>query len=450
MAASLEPEMDNYQKQLVDSCFEEGHYVTGIKALEQLRSPNHRPAGYHIRQLLYIALHPPNKISQALQPLGSPSKLEKRRLKMLMSISPDASLAAQRTLFAFAQTNSLEAIFSALPSLSRTAESTLLIDETSSLAIEALCISRCKSCWNLLSPGLIQPVDQFHVKRYQYSDSETDDLEPVVAEHAWPILKWLIFLFEQDEIRTEKKGLPRHSPLLLEQIPAPKGERNLRWEVDAPLDIVFLCLKVPESRQLLGARLFTLIVNIANTTYFDFHAFIIGVYKWVAAQSDILDDFLILLTRLPLTTAVLRFKVAFLQKCIAPTTTSSRACRPKPQARAAPKPKRREETPTVSADSETPPPHRIASKPALPSFADLSKALKNPENKLRLTNNTVCFELLVSYGILQSQIAASERDSEWVELGDNDNWEALLREVFKDGDNVDDFRTALTSLRTTW
>ncbi|KAG7088370.1 hypothetical protein E1B28_012373 [Marasmius oreades] len=447
--STLEPEMDNYQKQLVDSCFEEGQYIAGIKALEQLRSPNHRPAGYHIRQLLYIALHPAKK-SPAIQVPGSPSKLEKRRLRTLMSISLEASLAAQRTLFAFAQTNSLEAIFNALPSLSRTEDATGSIED-SPLAIEALCISRCKSCWNLLSPGLIQPTaEQFHVKRYPSSDSEEDDLEPVVADHAWPVLKWLIFLFEHDEARMERKGLPRHSPCLLEQIPAPKGERNLRWEVEAPLDIVFSCLKAPESHQLLGARLFMLIINLSSTTFFDFHAFVIGVYKRVTAQSDILDDFLTLLSRLSCTLAVLRFKVTFLQKCLAPTAISSRTSRPKPQARAPAKQKRYEEPPSTNRGASVPS-QRITSKPVLPSFADISKALGNPPPKtVRSMNNTVSFELLASYGTLQSQIAVPERDSEWMELESDDRWEALLDTVFKDRDNADSYRSILTTLRTTW
>lgn len=52
----------------------------------------------------------------------------------------------------------------------------------------------------------------------------------------------------------------RHSPLLLSQIPAPRGGVGLRWDVEAPLEIVFFCLhQTDERRKLMGARLMALV-----------------------------------------------------------------------------------------------------------------------------------------------------------------------------------------------
>lgn len=39
-----EREMSQYQQGLVDTCFEEGQYESGISVLEQLRSPQIKPS----------------------------------------------------------------------------------------------------------------------------------------------------------------------------------------------------------------------------------------------------------------------------------------------------------------------------------------------------------------------------------------------------------------------
>ncbi|KAL0069808.1 Superkiller protein 3 [Marasmius tenuissimus] len=443
-----EPEMNEHQKQLVDSSFEEGQYTSGIRALDQLRSPNYRPAEHHIRQLIYIALYPPNA-NRVPQPPGSPTKMDKRRIKVqTLSISPEASSSAQNLLFSFAQTNSLESILNALPAFSRSRD-VVDSDSDSALANEALCIVRCKSCWDMLVKDFIKVgvnlVDG-RSKGYQTSDSEEDGVESVVADHAWPILKWLLFLFERDEAQTEAKGLPRYSPFFLEQIPKPRGERNPRWEADAPLDIVFSCLCASESQQLLGARLLTLLINISCTSYFDFQAFLTAVYKRVSAQSDMMNPFLTLLSRLPSIQPVLRFKVAFLHKCIGPPATATTSSRPKPQARALPKRRGGASNPAPSEDASAQP---VANKPAMPSFADISKALES-STKNHSAKNAAKFELLVSYGTLQSQTSESERDPDWMKSGNGGGWESLLSSVFHSGEDAGNYRTTLSVLRATW
>lgn len=40
------PEMGRFQRQIVDSSLEEGQFQSGIDALDQLRSPDHKPSVY--------------------------------------------------------------------------------------------------------------------------------------------------------------------------------------------------------------------------------------------------------------------------------------------------------------------------------------------------------------------------------------------------------------------
>jgi hypothetical protein len=40
------PEMGRFQRQIVDSSLEEGQFQSGIDALDQLRSPDHKPSMY--------------------------------------------------------------------------------------------------------------------------------------------------------------------------------------------------------------------------------------------------------------------------------------------------------------------------------------------------------------------------------------------------------------------
>ena len=40
------PEMGRFQRQVVDNSLEEGQFQSGIDALDQLRSPDHKPSVY--------------------------------------------------------------------------------------------------------------------------------------------------------------------------------------------------------------------------------------------------------------------------------------------------------------------------------------------------------------------------------------------------------------------
>lgn len=112
-----------------------------------------------------------------------------------------------------------------------------------------------------------------------------------IGQHAWPILDWLLVLFERDELLTRSpdtraclplfsaqyiyltgKNIAVYSPLLLSQLPTPRGGKEARWELDAPIDVIFYCLRQNEERrQLMASRLMTLVrlqfkvINMALT-----------------------------------------------------------------------------------------------------------------------------------------------------------------------------------------
>ena len=115
------------------------------------------------------------------------------------------------------------------------------------------------------------------------SDAEDTRISLPIAENGWPVLNWLIMLFERDERQMEEKGqgtcviciytiphsshsalsLARYSPLLLLQIPPAKLGSHTRWDADLPLDIVWFCLtQHHELRKNMGVRLMTLVCTV--------------------------------------------------------------------------------------------------------------------------------------------------------------------------------------------
>jgi hypothetical protein len=50
---AVEEEMSRHQSGLVETCFEEGQYDSGIKILDQLRSPRHKPSEYVLVAVLW-------------------------------------------------------------------------------------------------------------------------------------------------------------------------------------------------------------------------------------------------------------------------------------------------------------------------------------------------------------------------------------------------------------
>lgn len=50
----FEHEINYHQKNLVDGCFEEGQYESGISILDQIRSPNIKPYPYGLLSFFEI------------------------------------------------------------------------------------------------------------------------------------------------------------------------------------------------------------------------------------------------------------------------------------------------------------------------------------------------------------------------------------------------------------
>ena len=194
----------------------------------------------HLRQLLYIALYPPpsgrtvppnHRASQE-----SPSKISSRHAYSTLLPSPAASELAKRTLRVLADVNSPASLLRALPaypdptdgnSATSLADDESLSDADSFVASEAVRFRDCKNCWNILKSGFINSLSEStsfapgnprkrrrgdSLVKYTHMDEEESSL--VVGENAWPVLDWLLFLFEKDELSTEasrKGSTHRHS-----------------------------------------------------------------------------------------------------------------------------------------------------------------------------------------------------------------------------------------------
>lgn len=90
-------------------------------------------------------------------------------------------------------------------------------DEDSVIARESLCIKDCRNCWAILKEAFIQRKkllpQEASKKRgrgvYDVQNADLDqgrDTPAVVAEYAWPILHWLLALFEKDELLNFQKS----------------------------------------------------------------------------------------------------------------------------------------------------------------------------------------------------------------------------------------------------
>lgn len=264
----------------------------------------------HVRQLLYIALHPPSP-----RPTGtnhkssqeSPSKISSRHAYSTLLPSPASSEVAKRTLRVLADVNSPASLLRALPAYPDPtdpddappqADPELPSDADSFVASEAVRFRNCKNCWNILKFGFIKsladssstvPVGGSPRKRprgnttaTKYSPFDEEDTCLVVGENAWPVLDWLLVLFEKDESMTEasRQGseyyhaftvakIPltppreaRYSPLLLAQIPPTRSETGSKWDANDPLEVTFHCFKQQdETRRAMGVRLLNLVCS---------------------------------------------------------------------------------------------------------------------------------------------------------------------------------------------
>ncbi|KAK0505622.1 hypothetical protein EDD18DRAFT_91 [Armillaria luteobubalina] len=400
-----EVEMNYSQAGLVDNCFEESQYEAGISVLDQLRSPRRRPKASHIRQLLYMALYPPSFQINEVDIAASPTKIKQG---VHFHLKTTAIRSAQRLLLSFALTNTPKGLFRTVPGYDESVPSTEG-DDDSVLARDSQCITRNKNCWSLLKPGFIKsstPASQSSGSKRRRSQHDEED-DSVVSENAWPTLEWFITIFEKDESITEV-GQPPYSELLLSQVP-PTRDGKARWELSAPLDVVFCCLQQRnDNYRKLGARLMALLINLSLTTYLDHSIFVSSVFFRLSTTST--DLFVYLMLSLTPSPSMLRFKVSLCQHFLRNHDghVNNVPARPKPQARAPPKPRG---TNATTPEATAP---LVARKIALPSAKEIVRLAS-----LKLTSSSVSipriqFELVQAYTLLQRQCAEEERDQDWL------------------------------------
>ncbi|KAI0062905.1 hypothetical protein BV25DRAFT_1803153 [Artomyces pyxidatus] len=445
-------EMTRMQKGLVDSSFEEGHYEAGIAVLAQTRSPNYTPSRSHIRQLLFIALYPSS-------PLGDKGKgrathdtvalartAPPKATSSAVVLSNSATVAAQTTLMSFAQTNSPSALLRALPSYDELGTKNPgdsgdpvmdgASEQDSLVARGAARFQQCKDCWQILRGGFIPPAEEspsvvpgspskrrrVEVPMY-YSHSSEDGPPSTVGSTAWPVLDWLLTLFEQDETETAKDQQVKYSPLLLSHIPSTRSDSGAKWAANVPLNVVFCCFKEKEQRRRdMGGRLLTLLINLTATNLFDLPLFLNLLHSHLPTDAS---EFREMCSMLPPSPAVLRFKLALCQRFLSHGPASRGPSTPKAQARRPiPNRTRRKQGGVVSVDVAKPLSVDSTSHPVssmTPSRAVLLPAsevlhlLASVSDKDPMTY-LVKSQLLVAYGTLQRQTVVEERSQDWIEM----------------------------------
>ncbi|KAH0588898.1 hypothetical protein H2248_004685 [Termitomyces sp. 'cryptogamus'] len=467
---TVEYEMSTHQRGLVDTCLEEGQFESAVALLEQLRSPSHKPAISHIRQLIYIALqpeHPPSIHEIVIADV--PSSPSKATLKKRIP-SGTAVLAARRLLNSFAITNSPEAIGAALPFYGdpRKDESVIRAGDDGSLESvigpQSMCISRAKSCWSILAQGYTQRGHTFSMssdngrkRSHNLNEDDTvNDFEnTIVGGDAWSTLDWLILLFEQDEMLAESRASGRFSNLLLQQIPPPRSGTGSRWDTAIPLRIILFCMEQTNiRRQMLGSRLMTLFINLSATPHLDLSMFVASLYSHLNAAG--LEKLPALLSNLYPSTSTYRFKIMLCRKLLSDASHEQvRDGQTRVQARARALRATRTEESINSHFGETSASSQAA-KSLIPSCVEIMRCLETRASSSFMTMTQpvllrVKFELINSYGLLQSELTAEERDSDWMSLLRDGKANKLIETVFS-FDNPDShiFREVLQSTMLIW
>jgi hypothetical protein len=166
--------------------------------------------------------------SRDIPTTGSPSKMTRQQQKSTYIPTYAARDAAVRLLASFAITNTPNALLRGLPSYpGPDDDSTDNIgddDPDSFIARESLRLKDGRGCWSTLNDGFYKRGSSAMMatspkksdKKRRHDSFEDDELSDafdsaesfsVVAENAWPVLDWLIMVFERDEAMTENKAL---------------------------------------------------------------------------------------------------------------------------------------------------------------------------------------------------------------------------------------------------
>lgn len=161
-------------------------------------------------------------------PFGSPTKAQRKDTKTSFRPSAKASEAARRLLSSYAMTISPESLIRAIPCYNLTEfERTRLprpidvkvkvtrTEEDSVIAQKSAALLDCGSCWSLLKPGLVSGGSSWtlqasgKVEEDRYPTEDLVEAQSIVGDTAWPILTWLVDMFEKDEslVKNDSQGI---------------------------------------------------------------------------------------------------------------------------------------------------------------------------------------------------------------------------------------------------
>lgn len=486
-AQTVERELTNYQRNLVDTCFEEGNFESAIALLDELRHPGIRPCPAHIRNAVYIALFPPpsaeddHDASRMDSIPASPSKYAARHQRSSCLPTPAASEAAQRLLKAYARTNKPESLLRALPNYGlsdipglKDAVSSHFSNEDdgdSEMNLFSRRVKDAKNCWEILregyvrrdSPGTDSAVS--HLRRskrgqrnaWSDDEDESSDMPAPVGEHAWPVLEWLLEIFEKDEEDVAARGQPCYSPLLIAQLPPSRSASGSRWEVEAPLDVAFYCLQ-QRGRFSMGARLLSLLVNLTATVFVDLPMIMNAVCaRTMGLPAKQLRQ---LLSLLPPSNTANHFRVSLSKLCLSDLPASGgRKARPKPQAKTGPRPTPRQRG--INADSAKPGADGSAATPTstepepiqrtffTPPTSDILELLRSASGSRTSSADITCelaSQLVSAYGALQKQLDPAAQDPAWREAIESGELAQAVDAAFA-GAQGPEYSTLVRSLR---
>ncbi|PPQ84602.1 hypothetical protein CVT25_015805 [Psilocybe cyanescens] len=343
------PEMGRNLKQMVENTLEESQFENAIALLDQIRSKDHTPSTILLLHVIFISLHStshPSRLDDPTEPvvdhatllLQSPRKMMKQS-KSSVLLSPHAVVAAHRLLHAFIRTNGPAALADAIPYYpqSKHVQPCEYDYIDSPIHTQAVALKNARSVWDVLQSDFIvktyrathatqkarpkQPRASALGKDASFTDWSAQEDIQVVGEHSWHTLDWFVALFEAD---AQQSSFPKHSTLLLKQLPPPPIGSHTRWDASEPLKVVFYAFKQKDPRrQRTGLRLLNLLLDLAQTPHLNLPSFASTALSQMAVAATpapphthqaVLTD---LLTRLAFSTPpALAFKITLCKKIL--------------------------------------------------------------------------------------------------------------------------------------
>jgi hypothetical protein len=243
----------------------------------------------------------------------------------------------------------------------------------------------------------------------------------------------------------------QYSPLLLAQIPPTRSDTGSKWDANDPLEIVFHCFKQhDESRRAMGSRLLNLVcarnfhstrtlnriqlINLTSTNLFDLPLFMnLLIPRLPSGVSDMRE----LLSGMSSTPTLCKFKVALCQRYLTRASVGAYPSSFRGRPRAQPRPitgrkhaNKKNPTLLMTSDSKQEiAPTLNQNQHALPPASELLHLLAMKINADTLSN-TIKYDLLVTYGILQHQAPDENKSRDWMEMLQNGRVEAAVKEAF--------------------